>query len=98
MRIWIATAITLLTILPAVAAIAGPCRPKTSRHCLASSSLVDLTAVPAISQQIIDREPAAPPRRPQAPAAQSADGYTGPTVGTPKLGRGATIGYHWSLH
>lgn len=98
MKIWVSTAVALLAILPATGAAAGSCRPKASRHCLASSSLVDLTAVPAISQQIIAREPVAPPSRPQGTSAQPADGYTGPTVGTPRLGRGATLGYHWALH
>ena len=98
MRIWVSTAVALLVALPAVGASAGPCRPKASRHCLALSSLVDLTALPAISQHIVEREPAGPPRQTQGTSARSADGYTGPTVGVSRMGRGPTVGYHWSLH
>ncbi|MGH7056216.1 MAG: hypothetical protein ACREFA_20645 [Stellaceae bacterium] len=98
MKIWVSTAVALLMILPAASAAAKPCRPKASRHCLASSSLVDLTAVPAISQRIIAREPVAPPPQPRGASSQPAEGYNGPTVGVPNLGRGATLGYHWSLH
>jgi hypothetical protein len=98
MRIWVSTAVALLVVLPAAGAAAGPCRPQASRNCLALSSLVDLTAVPTISRQIVDREPAGHPRQPQGTSAQPAEGYTGPTVGVSKMGRGATVGYHWSLH
>jgi hypothetical protein len=97
MKIWVSTAVALLVVLPAAGAAAGPCRPTASRPCLASSSLVDLTSVPAISQRIIDRESAGPARRPQAVSARPAGGYTGPALGVSRLGRGPTVGYHWSL-
>ena len=98
MRIWVSAAVALLVVLPAAGAAAGPCRPKASRNCLALSSLVDLTAVPAISRQIVDREPDGHPRQPQGTSARPADGYTGPALGVSKLGRAPTVGYHWSLH
>jgi hypothetical protein len=99
MKVWVSTAVALLVLGP-VTAGAGPCRPGKLHHrrCFAVPAILDLTAVPDISQRIVGHEPAALSPRSQGTAAPSADGYTGPTLGVSKLGRAPTVGYHWSLN
>lgn len=97
MKIWVSTAVALLAFAPAAAA-AKSCGPRLPHHCRAIPAIVNLTTVPAISRQIVDREPAGPSRQPRGTSPPSAGGYTGPTVGVTQRGRGATVGYRWSLH
>lgn len=96
MNIWVSGALALLAFAPA-AGVAAPCRPQGARSCLAVPAILDLTTVPDISRRIVAREPAAQAALPRAPDG-AGDGYTGPTVGFSRMGRGPTVGYHWSLH
>jgi hypothetical protein len=113
MKVLIPSAVALLAVLPAITGAHGACRPGTSQRCFAVPAILDLTSVPAISQRIVDREPAeknAPSHGPTAkpavgdtgPTARPSlpiptVGYTGPAIGVSKLGRSPTVGYHWSL-
>jgi hypothetical protein len=96
MKVWVSTAVALLTVVPSAAG-AGRCRATRSHHCFAVPAVLDLASVPDISQRIVAREPIALPSGPPRVSAPP-DGYTGPTVGVSKLGRAPTIGYHWSLN
>jgi hypothetical protein len=59
--------------------------------------VINLDAVPQISQQIVATAPAAPSAKPVA-AAVPAKPYTGPTLGlTPTVRQYPTVGYRWSF-
>jgi hypothetical protein len=65
------------------------CTPNQTRDCV-----INLSAVPQISQQIVAGDRAAP----AAKAATSETPYTGPTVGlTPTPRKFPTLGYRWSF-
>ena len=70
----------------------GGCPPKQTRDCI-----INLDAVPQISQQIVATERVAPKGK-AAPNTDAKTPYTGPTIGvTPTVRMYPTVGYHWSF-
>jgi len=68
------------------------CPPKQTRDCV-----INLDAVPQISQQIVTTSRVAPATK-AAPGAEPQTPYSGPTVGlTPTPRKFPTLGYHWSF-
>lgn len=68
------------------------CPPKQTRDCV-----INLDAMPQISQQIVATERVAPKGK-AAPNTDAKTPYTGPTVGvTPTVRMYPTVGYHWSF-
>jgi hypothetical protein len=87
-----------VSILFAAAALFGgaaaeaACPSAQTRDCV-----INLDAVPQISQQIVATAPAAPSAKP-AVGATPAKPYTGPTLGlTPTVRQYPTVGYRWSF-
>jgi hypothetical protein len=84
-------------LLVAVAALCGApaeaaCPPGQSRDCV-----INLDAMPQISQQIVSKEQVAPAGK-AAPRTESQPSYSGPTVGlTPTPRKFPTLGYRWSF-
>ena len=84
-------------VLLAIAALCGAgaeaaCPPKQTRDCV-----INLDAVPQISQQIISTERTAPKGK-TAPTTDAKTPYTGPTLGvTPTVRQYPTVGYRWSF-
>ena len=74
------------------AAAEGACPPGQKHDCV-----INLDAVPQISQQIVAKEGVAPAAK-TVPSAGSATPYTGPTIGiTPTVRKAPTVGYRWSF-
>jgi hypothetical protein len=70
----------------------GACPAGQTRDCV-----INLEAVPQISQQIVTTDRVAPAAK-GAPGAVSQTPYNGPTVGlTPTARRYPTLGYRWSF-
>ena len=70
----------------------GGCPSKQTRNCV-----INLTAMPQISQQIVASERVAPKGK-AAPSTVAKTPYTGPTIGvTPTVRMYPTVGYHWSF-
>ena len=87
-----------VSILFAVTALFGgavaeaACPSWQQRDCV-----INLDAVPQISQQIVATAPAAPGAKP-ATGAAPAKPYTGPTLGlTPTVRQYPTVGYRWAF-
>lgn len=99
MKFWVPTALALAVaaVVAAPAVDAGSCGPKKGRHCLDSGTVVNFSAVPEISRQIVSQEPAAAKPDTQTLEAPPLTTYTGPTVGVSKRARAPTVGYYWSL-
>jgi hypothetical protein len=85
----------------AVAACPSPAKDKThpAKPSKAAEKCIDLSAVPAISENIVAAEPAAPPPKNPAENAGTPAPYTGPTIGmaSPGVKPAPTVGYKWSL-
>jgi hypothetical protein len=68
------------------------CLAKQARDCI-----INLDAVPQISQQIVSTERVVPNSK-TAPATEAKAPYTGPTLGvTPTVRQYPTVGYRWSF-
>ena len=87
-----------VSILFAAAALLGgavaeaACPSAQTRDCV-----INLDAVPQISQQIVAQEPGTPGAK-AGPRADADTPYSGPTVGVaPNVRRAPTVGYRWSL-
>jgi hypothetical protein len=88
---------SVLVLLALAALLCGAsaqaaCPPKQIRDCV-----INLDAVPQISQQIVTTSQAAPAAK-AAPGAEAQTPYSGPTVGlTPTPRKFPTLGYRWSF-
>jgi len=85
--------LVFLGIVPLLsgAGAGAACPSKQTRDCV-----INLDAVPQISQQIVAPEHAAPKKA--GPSADTKTPYTGPTVGvTPTVRQYPTVGYRWSF-
>ena len=82
----------LLVIVPLLSGAAGAaCPPKQTRDCV-----INLDAVPQISQEIVATDRAAPKKA--GPSTVAKTPYTGPTLGlTPTVRQYPTVGYRWSF-
>ena len=84
-------------LLVTVAALCGAaaeaaCPPGQKHDCV-----INLDAMPQISQQIVSKERIAPAAK-AAPGAESQPSYNGPTIGlTPTPRKFPTLGYRWSF-
>jgi hypothetical protein len=68
------------------------CPAKQTRDCV-----INLDAVPQISQQIVSTEQVIPKSK-TAPGTEAKAPYTGPTLGiTPTVRQYPTVGYRWSF-
>jgi hypothetical protein len=94
MRILLALA--LLAALTATTAAAGTCGREKSRACKPPSATVDLNYAPDLSSKALAADPAAQDARKSKFLPSDPVPYNGPAFGVPPIGRGATIGYHWS--
>lgn len=89
-----APVLLLLGIVPLLssAGAEAACPPKQTRDCV-----INLEAVPQISEQIVATERAASKAK-AAPAIEAKTPYTGPTLGvTPTARQYPTVGYRWSF-
>jgi hypothetical protein len=89
--------LTIGAVAAATAAGAAPCRAKKDQNCFDPSSSVNFTAVPDISKQIVNEEPAVEKSKPNILEAPPITTYTGPTVGVSSMAHAPTVGYYWSL-
>jgi hypothetical protein len=83
----------LLGLVPLLssAGAEAACPAKQTRDCV-----INLDAVPQISQEIVSTERVAPKKA--GPSADAKKPYTGPTVGvTPTVRQYPTVGYRWSF-
>ena len=89
-----ASVLLLIGLVPLLssAAAEAACPPKQTRDCV-----INLDAVPQISQQIVASERVAPKDK-TAPKTDAKTPYTGPTIGvTPTVRMYPQVGYHWSF-
>jgi hypothetical protein len=97
MSAWTAATVVLaMTAATVVVAEAGPCGPKSLRHCVTGQNL-DLNSIPDITQKIVGEEPVikgkTKPLNEPAPSLP----YTGPIFGVTSGKPAPTVGYSWSL-
>jgi hypothetical protein len=85
------SAATIAAVLLVGSGALAACPPGQTRNC------VNFDAVPQISQQIVEQEPANAASK-LSRRAQPETPYTGPTVGiAPGVRRAPTVGYRWAL-
>jgi hypothetical protein len=86
--------LVLVGIVPLLASAGAEaaCPPKQTHDCI-----INLDAMPQISQQIVAAERVAPKGK-TAPSTEAKTPYNGPTIGvTPTVRMYPTVGYHWSF-
>jgi hypothetical protein len=100
MRLWESIALALMVCAVgdlAASAEAASCRTRKSHDCFNVPATINFSAVPGISQQIVNEEPA--PEKPKTSTLEAPPitTYTGPTVGVSSMAHAPTVGYYWSL-
>lgn len=88
-----ASILLLLGFVPLLssAGAGAACPPKQTQDCV-----INLDAVPQISQQIVAPEQVTPKKA--GPSTDAKTPYTGPTLGvTPTVRQYPTVGYRWSF-
>jgi hypothetical protein len=81
----------------AATAEAASCRFKRGETCLDPRAKINFSAVPDISKDIVNQEPAAEKPKPSVLEAPPITTYTGPTIGVSSMAHAPTVGYYWSL-
>jgi hypothetical protein len=91
--------LTLMTYAAFAAASvdAASCRVKKNQNCFDVPGMLNFSAVPDISRQIVNEEPAAQKPSKSVVEAPPITTYTGPTVGVSSMAHAPTLGYYWSL-
>lgn len=79
------------------AAEAASCRLKHTQNCFDPRAAINFNAVPDISKEIVNQEPAAEKPKPSVLEAPPITTYTGPTIGVSSMAHAPTVGYYWSL-
>ncbi len=99
MRLQSFLALTLMTYaaFAAASADAAACRIKKNQNCFDVPATLNFSAVPDISRQIVNEEPAAQKSSKSVVEAPPITPYTGPTVGVSSMAHAPTLGYYWSL-
>jgi hypothetical protein len=98
MSAWTAATLVLaMTAATVVAAEAGPCGPKSLRHCANTGQNLDLNSIPDITQKIIGEEPVIKGKVKLLNEPAPSLPYTGPIFGVTSGKRAPTVGYSWSL-
>jgi hypothetical protein len=92
------TALFAVWIAAAVRSDAGSCRHERSHVCFKGPATLDFSSVSDISKDIVANQPHSPPRqKPAFDPQPAADPYTGPMIGSSRVGV-PTVGYYWSIH
>lgn len=98
MKVWISVAMASVASFVGVsAADAASCATRKSRDCFDAPAMVNFSAVPDISRQIVSAEPDAAKPKKSVVEAPPITTYTGPTVGVDSMIHAPTVGYYWSL-
>lgn len=99
MGIWGSTALVLaiVALFGATGAEGASCRLKHSESCFDPRAKINFSAVPAISKDIVNQEPAAEKPKANVVEAPPITTYTGPTIGVSSMAHAPTVGYYWSL-